>query len=158
MTRNIAIVGAGQSGLPLALALLARGDRVTLVSNRTPEDLRRGKVLSSQCMFDHTLQIERDFGLNQWEHLCPPMQGIGLTVPHPEQPGARLIDWAPPLDRYAQAVDQRVKMPAAWFVCACRDAIETGDHTLFIGRVEAYDSVAPQAPLVFHAGAFTALA
>lgn len=47
---------------------------------------------------------------------------------------------------------------AAWFVCACRDAIETGDHTLFIGRVEAYDSAAPQAPLVFHAGAFTALA
>lgn len=47
---------------------------------------------------------------------------------------------------------------AAWFVCACRDAIETGDHTLFIGRIEAYDSVVPQAPLVFHAGAFTALA
>jgi len=111
MSRNIAIVGAGQSGLPLALALLARGDRVTLLTNRTPDDLRRGKVLSSQCMFDHTLQIERDFGLNQWEHLCPPVQGIGLTVPHPGQPGAKLIDWAAPLQRYAQAVDQRVKMP-----------------------------------------------
>jgi hypothetical protein len=112
MTRKIAIVGAGQAGLPLALALQGRGDDVTLLTNRSPDDLRRGKVLSSQCMFDASLQIERDFGLNQWEHLCPPVQGVGLTVPHPEQRGAKLIDWAARLDRYAQAVDQRVKMPA----------------------------------------------
>ena len=109
--RKIAIVGAGQSGLPLALALQSRGDEVTLLTNRTPDEIRRGRVLSSQCMFDASLQIERDFGLNQWEHLCPPVQGIGLTVPHPGQPGAKLIDWAAPLNRYAQAVDQRVKMP-----------------------------------------------
>ncbi|MEJ6003024.1 styrene monooxygenase/indole monooxygenase family protein [Paucibacter soli] len=109
--RKIAIVGAGQSGLPLALALQARGDEVTLLSNRSPDDIRKGRVMSSQCMFDAALQIERDFGLNQWEHLCPPVQGIGLTVPHPGQPGAKLIDWAAPLTRYAQAVDQRVKMP-----------------------------------------------
>lgn len=111
MSRKIAIVGAGQSGLPLALALQARGDQITLISNRSPDDLRKGKILSSQCMFDAALQIERDFGLNQWEHLCPPVQGIGYTVPHPEKRGEKLIDWASPLDRYAQAVDQRVKMP-----------------------------------------------
>jgi len=111
MNRNIAIVGAGQSGLPLALALQARGDQITLLTNHSPDDLRNGKVLSSQCMFDAALQIERDFGLNQWEHLCPPVQGIGLTVPNPEQHGERLIDWAAPLTRYAQAVDQRLKMP-----------------------------------------------
>jgi len=39
------------------------------------------------------------------------VQGIGYTVPHPEKRGEKLIDWASPLDRYAQAVDQRVKMP-----------------------------------------------
>jgi len=64
MSRKIAIVGAGQSGLPLALALQARGDQITLISNRSPDDLRKGKILSSQCMFDAALQIERDFGLN----------------------------------------------------------------------------------------------
>lgn len=112
MSRNIAIVGAGQSGLPLALGLLARGDRVTLLTNRTPDDIRRGKVMSSQCMFGTSLQIERDFGLDQWTHDCPPVQGIGLAVPHPAQPGARLIDWAARLERPAQAVDQRLKMPA----------------------------------------------
>ncbi len=46
---------------------------------------------------------------------------------------------------------------AAWFVCACRDAIETGDHTLFIGRVVAHESAAERPPLVFQGGRFTAL-
>jgi hypothetical protein len=109
--RRIAIVGGGQAGLPLALSLLDKGYEVTVVSNRTPDDVRRGKVMSSQCMFNGSLQIERDLGLNQWEHDCPPVEGIGLAVPHPEQPGAKLIDWAHRLDRYAQAVDQRLKMP-----------------------------------------------
>jgi len=110
--RRIAIVGGGQAGLPLALALLDKGYEVTVVTNRTPDDIRRGKVMSSQCMFNGSLQIERDLGLNTWERDCPLVQGIGLTVPHPEQPGARLIDWAHRLDKPAQAVDQRLKMPA----------------------------------------------
>lgn len=112
MARKIAIVGAGQSGLPLALSLQARGDEVTLLTNRSPEDLRRGRVLSSQCMFDAALQIERDHGLDLWGRDCPPVEGIGLTVPHPAQPGERLIDWAARLHKPAQAVDQRLKMPA----------------------------------------------
>lgn len=109
--RRIAIVGGGQAGLPLALSLLDRGYQVTVVSNRTPEDIRGGRVMSSQCMFDASLQIERELGLDRWAGDCPPVQGIGLTVPHPEQPGTRLIDWAHRLDRPAQAVDQRLKMP-----------------------------------------------
>ena len=39
------------------------------------------------------------------------VEGIGFAVPHPEQAGAKVIDWAAPLDRPAQAVDQRLKMP-----------------------------------------------
>lgn len=115
MSRKIAIVGAGQAGLPLALALQARGDQITLLTNRSPDDLRKGRVMSSQCMFDASLQIERDFGLNQWEHLCPPVQGIGLALAVPgDGAGASpqwAFDWAGRLDRYAQAVDQRIKMP-----------------------------------------------
>ncbi|HUG24204.1 flavin reductase family protein [Piscinibacter sp.] len=44
----------------------------------------------------------------------------------------------------------------AHFVCECRDAIEAGDHTLLIGRVEQHVRVAGE-PLVFHAGRFAAL-
>lgn len=112
MSQRIAIVGAGQSGLQMALGLQARGYAVTLLSNRSPDQVRAGKVMSSQCMFDRALQTERELGLNWWDDACPPVQGIGLAVPHPEQHGAKAIDWAARLDRPAQAVDQRLKMPA----------------------------------------------
>lgn len=103
------IVGGGQAGLQLALGLLADGHEVTVASNRTPEDIRTGKVMSSQCMFDASLQTERDLGINFWEKECPPVEGISLTVPAPG--GGKAIDWASRLDRYAQSVDQRVKYP-----------------------------------------------
>lgn len=112
MGQRIAIVGAGQSGLQMALGLQANGYRVTLLSNRTPDQIRAGKVMSSQCMFDRALQTERELGLNWWEDSCPSVEGIGLAIPHPEQPGAKVIDWAARLHRPAQAVDQRLKMPA----------------------------------------------
>lgn len=108
--RHIAIVGGGQAGLPLALGLLSKGYRVTLVTGREPDDIHDGKVLSSQCMFDAALQIERDLGLALWEDQCPPIEGIGLAVS--DGAGSRRIDWHARLDRPAQAVDQRIKMPA----------------------------------------------
>ncbi|MDO9291942.1 MAG: FAD-binding oxidoreductase, partial [Hydrogenophaga sp.] len=109
--RKIMIVGAGQAGLQLGISLLQRGYRVSITSNRTPEDLRTGKVLSSQCMFHDSLQLERDRGLNFWEPDCPPVEGISFTVPHPELPGEKAMSWGHRLDHKAQSVDQRVKVP-----------------------------------------------
>ncbi|MBD1558144.1 FAD-binding oxidoreductase [Vibrio sp. S9_S30] len=109
--RSIAIVGGGQAGLPLAIRLLDNDYRVTVVTNRTPDSIREGSVLSSQCMFDDALQIERDSGLNLWETNCPNVDGIGFSVPHPEMAGEKAINWSATLDKPAQAVDQRVKMP-----------------------------------------------
>jgi len=111
---SILIVGGGQAGLQLALGLLPAGHDVTVVSNRTPDDIRDGKVMSSQCMFDAALQHERDLGINFWEEQCPPVDGISLAVSAPpgvETPTGKVIDWASRLDAYAQSVDQRVKMP-----------------------------------------------
>jgi hypothetical protein len=104
------IVGAGQAGLQLALGLLSDGHEVTVVSNRMAEDIRDGRVMSSQCMFGAALQTERDQGVNDWEAECPTVDGISLAVPAPDGSG-KAIDWASRLDRYAQSVDQRVKMP-----------------------------------------------
>ena len=109
---RIAIIGAGQSGLQLGLGLLAAGHEVTLYSNRTADDIRGGKVMSSQCMFHSALQVERDLGLDFWGGDCPPVEGIALAVPHPEQRGAKAIDWAARLQSVAQSVDQRLKVPA----------------------------------------------
>ncbi len=107
--KRIAIIGAGQAGLQLGLGLLDAGYEVTLVSGRSPEEIRTGPVMSSQCMFDSALQAERDLGLNFWEQECPQVQGIGFTIPGED--GARRVEWSARLDDYAQSVDQRVKIP-----------------------------------------------
>ncbi|MEU0400314.1 styrene monooxygenase/indole monooxygenase family protein [Streptomyces sp. NPDC006197] len=109
--RKILIVGAGQSGLQLALGLQSQGYEVTLMSNRTADEIRTGRVMSTQCMFDTALQHERDLGLNFWESQAPKIEGLGVSVAGPDS--ARLIDWVGRLDGYAQSVDQRVKM-AGW--------------------------------------------
>ncbi|MFJ7202372.1 styrene monooxygenase/indole monooxygenase family protein [Streptomyces sp. NPDC098789] len=109
--RKILIVGAGQSGLQLALGLQAKGYEVTLMSNRTPDEIRGGRVMSTQCMFDTALRHERDLGLNSWEDLAPRIEGVGVSVAAPD--GSRPIDWLGRLKGFAQSVDQRVKM-AGW--------------------------------------------
>jgi hypothetical protein len=106
---SILIVGGGQAGLQLALGLVQDGHDVTVMSNRTPDDIERGRVMSSQCMFDAALQHERDLGIAFWDDECPPIDGISLAVPGPE--GGKLIDWAARLERPAQSVDQRLKIP-----------------------------------------------
>ena len=105
--RKIVIVGGGQSGLQLALGLQQRGYDITVVSNRTPEQVLRGRVTSSQFMFDDSLQNERDLGINFWERECPITEGIAFSVPGPE--GKRALFWEAKLDNYGQSVDQRVK-------------------------------------------------
>jgi hypothetical protein len=107
--RKIIIVGAGQAGLQLGNGLLTSGYDVTIVSNRTPEQIRDGRVMSSQCMFGGALAREHALGLNFWETDCPPVEGIAFTVP--DGAGGKAISWASRLDLPAQSVDQRVKMP-----------------------------------------------
>src|SRR5438445_6685448 len=103
------IVGAGQAGLQLALGLVQDGHDVTVVSNRTPDDIRNGRVMSSQCMFGAALEHERELGIDHWEAECPDIEGISLAVPAPG--GGKMVDFAARLDRPAQSVDQRLKMP-----------------------------------------------
>lgn len=108
--RTIGIVGAGQSGLQLAIGLRKAGYQVIVLSAQTPEEIRAGRVTSSQCMFDAALQHERDLGINLWDHVCPHVDGIEFTIATPER--SQAVHWASRLDRPAMSVDQRVKMPA----------------------------------------------
>jgi dimethylglycine dehydrogenase len=79
---RILIVGAGQAGLQLALGLVHDGHDVTVVSNRTPEEIRDGKVMSSQCMFGAALQHEHELGIDYWydEQLLTERGGIQADV------------------------------------------------------------------------------
>jgi hypothetical protein len=105
--RRIAIVGGGQSGLQLALGLLQNQYEVTVISNRTPEQIFQGRVTSSQFMFHNSLQNERDLGINLWEKECPNTDGISFSIPGPD--GSRALYWEARLDHYGQSLDQRVK-------------------------------------------------
>ncbi|PQO23996.1 alanine-phosphoribitol ligase [Rhodobacteraceae bacterium WD3A24] len=108
--KRITIIGGGQSGLQLGLGLLKNGYEVRVVQNRTAEDIRGGRVMSSQCMFSNAVQHERDLGIDFWSDECPPVEGINFMVPAPDGNG-RVIDWTGRLDRNAYSVDQRVKIP-----------------------------------------------
>lgn len=109
--RTIAIIGAGQAGLQLALGLQRHGYRVTMVSDRTADELWNGPIMSTQCMFADALEHERALGLNLWDDECPPIAGMAISVAGPG--GAQALSWRAELDQPAQSVDQRVKM-AAW--------------------------------------------
>ncbi|MGN9806373.1 styrene monooxygenase/indole monooxygenase family protein [Micromonospora sp. L32] len=109
--RRILIVGAGQSGLQLGLGLLAEGYDVTIMSARTPEEIRRGWVMSTQAMFAAALHTERRYGLDLWTEQTPQIQGLHVSLSAP--PGERALRVPCPLDDPAQSTDQRLKM-AAW--------------------------------------------
>lgn len=109
--RKILVVGAGQSGLQLALGLQSHGYEITLMSNRTADEIRCGRVMSTQCMFHTALQHERDLRLGFWESQAPRVEGLGVSVAAPDS--SRPVDWVGMLDGIAQSVDQRVKM-AGW--------------------------------------------
>lgn len=109
--RKITILGGGQAGLQLGCGLLQHGYEVAVIQNRRAEEVRTGKVMSSQCMFQDALQNERDIGLDFWDRECPTVDSINFVVPSPDRPEEKALEWNGLLDRPAQSVDQRVKIP-----------------------------------------------
>jgi hypothetical protein len=133
--RDITIVGSGQSGLQLGLGLLQNGYRVRLISNRTAEDFATGKVMSSQFMFNDSLQAERDLGINFWEKECPYTDALGVTIAGPD--GGKAVSWFYTLDKPGQAVDQRVKYPG-WMKKFTERGGELVIHEAGIADLENY--------------------
>lgn len=107
--RKITIIGAGQAGLQLGIGLLAKGFEVTLVSNRTADQIGSGRVMSSQSMYDMAVGYERELGLAFWDGVCPPISGVHFRAG--DRSGQTPIDWRSPMGAPGQSVDQRIKMP-----------------------------------------------
>ncbi|ANW18180.1 styrene monooxygenase/indole monooxygenase family protein [Streptomyces clavuligerus] len=133
--RKILIVGAGQSGLQLALGLQSQGYEITLMSNRTADEIRHGRVMSTQCMFHTALQHERDLGIDFWESQAPRIEGLGVSVAGPES--QRLVDWVGRLEGHAQSVDQRVKM-AAWMELFAQRGGQLVIHGAAVGDLDYF--------------------
>jgi hypothetical protein len=148
--RKITIVGAGQSGLMVGVGLVRKGYDVTIVSDRTPEEIRNGRVTSSQGMQATPIAYEREMGLRLWDDIYAPWDGIEFNVLNPED-GSKVSSFAQRLgpqngraDWVVDSIDQRVKMPA-WIY----RFEELGGKMLYeTADLEALDRYADQSDLV----------
>lgn len=108
--RQVAIIGAGQAGTPLAIELLRKGVDVTLYNNRTPQQIEEGRILSSQAMFDSALWHERRLGLNFYENVCPKNHYVSFNLAVPGAPVIG-IGWKGKTQHFYRALDQRLIFP-----------------------------------------------
>jgi len=106
--RKILIVGAGQAGLQLALSLQAEGYDVTVMSARTPDEIRNGWPTSTQVMMYRALDREREVKLNMWDGEATPIGGIGFNLS--PAPGVSAFSFSGAWARPGNSVDQRLKM------------------------------------------------
>jgi len=131
--RKILVVGAGQSGLQFAIGLLAEGYDVTLITPSGPEEVRAGRVRSSQCLFGPALRRERRHGLALWDDEAPLIEGVAVHVADPFGTSEPDVSWVGHLEEPAQSVDQRVKM-STWM-----ELFTQNGGTLVRHRVEVAD-------------------
>lgn len=84
MARKVSIIGAGQGGLMLGIGLLDEGFDVTILSDRTPDQIRTGIVPSSAGLSPDAQKAEEELGLNFWDDQVPTLEGVHLDVVTPD--------------------------------------------------------------------------
>ena len=78
--RKIAVIGSGIVGLIAAHALRRRGYPVTLYSDRTADQwLNESRPTGTAARFGIARSFERELGLNHWDEVAPPGEGVFLT-------------------------------------------------------------------------------
>ncbi len=106
--RRVAVVGAGPAGTALALGLLAQQHEVTLVSDRTAEEIRTGGVMSSQITFESALEVERALGVADLLPSAPQLERLAYDTVRLDGSRAR---FAAPFGSPARSIDQRLRVP-----------------------------------------------
>ena len=132
---TIAIVGAGESGVQLALELHRNGYAVTLISDRGPAEILTGNVMSSQCVFSGALAVQAPLEISSVTPVDPDSPEVQLERISLTLTGAESLGWSSPLDSPARSVDQRVKC-SVWIT----DFVSEGGTLLIekvtVGRLE----------------------
>jgi 2-polyprenyl-6-methoxyphenol hydroxylase-like FAD-dependent oxidoreductase len=103
---DIAIVGAGVSGLHLALRLQQAGVTTTVYAERTPEEVAAGRPLSLPVRFGHTVERERELGVAHWDQ--PENHTTGVRLVAAGEPDIRFLGR---LDAPASGIDLRLYLP-----------------------------------------------
>jgi len=106
--RKIAIVGAGPAGTTLALGLLQHGYDVTLVSDRTAEEIRTGYVMSSQITFESALEVETLLGISDLLPTAPPIEAMSYDTTRRD---GSTTSFRTRMQAPARSIDQRLKLP-----------------------------------------------
>jgi 2-polyprenyl-6-methoxyphenol hydroxylase-like FAD-dependent oxidoreductase len=78
---SIGIVGAGTAGLHLALLLQRRGVESTLYAERSPDEVRAGRLVNTVVHNYRTRERERLIDANHWDGSAPPIDGHWHSLP-----------------------------------------------------------------------------
>lgn len=140
--RKIAIVGAGQAGLQLAHGLAQRGHDVTVISDRTPEEIFNGRVMGQNGLFGRALDYERELGLDYFDDKAAWTRGVTMDVlggPGQRTPISFTSTFSPP----GSAVDPRLKA-SRW----AESFKEVGKFEVMSTSIEDLDRLAAENDLV----------
>lgn len=144
MAKKVAIIGAGQAGLQLGLSLLEKGHSVTIISDKSGEDIAAGKILATPALFWRGQKAEHELGVDFWKNDIPPAKTVNIDVRDDDSHVLMRIN-GKFTNGAAHMVDLRLKYPK-WI----ETFIQRGGRFL-IGRpeVEELDNLAAEHDLVF---------
>ena len=100
-------MGAGQSGLHLALKLQKHGYDVTVISERTAEEIFNGSTTGGTFLFNSSLQLEKELDIDLWKETAYHTAGFNLNFGTPDGNYAFSINAQ--LDKPGVSIDQRLK-------------------------------------------------
>jgi 2-polyprenyl-6-methoxyphenol hydroxylase-like FAD-dependent oxidoreductase len=112
---RIAIVGTGISGTTLALRLQQLGAETTLFTDKSPDEMRGGRLPNTVARFEHTIARERRLGVDYWSRTDSEMTCIHFRsadplplaftgrAPHP----VRAVDFRTMLPAFVEAYESR---------------------------------------------------
>lgn len=102
--KNIGIIGSGIAGLHLGLFLQKHGVDATIYSDKTPEQIRTGRIPNFVVRFENTLERERILGVNHWNFPDFGVLGVHMYIGGAPSP----ITWFGANVRPSSAVDMRI--------------------------------------------------